>query len=268
MSGQPVTVTELRHVVPPDATVLLDIWGVVHDGANPYPAALDALAHMAATGVELIGLTNTSYRANRVYDDLYAMGVAPGWIHTILTAGEATRQAIADLRERGELERDHVRLGSDENAQLLAGLDVMERTVEHASFALVTDGDFDRTSQQILARCLERGLPLICANPDLGFRDQRDVHHEQAGSIAAAYSRDGGKVLMFGKPTPQFYARALTHRRNAGSVLCIGDTIATDLCGAAAAGLDAIWVCRKPDERSDCVAAGFEPFAIIDTLRW
>lgn len=261
-------VSELRGVVPPGATVLLDIWGVVHDGMTPYPGALDALAHMVAADVELLGLTNTSYRENRVRDDLCAMGVAQGWIHTILSAGEQTRKAVAHLRERGELRPDYVRLGDDENAQLLAGLDVVERTVEHASFVLVTDGELDVTSRQILARCLERKLPLVCANPDLGFVDQTHVSHEQAGSIAAAYRKGGGQVLMFGKPDPQFYTLALTRRLNAGPVFCIGDTIATDLLGAAAAGLDAIWVCRNEDERSHVTAAGVEPIAIIDTLRW
>lgn len=268
MSTLPRLVTGIRHLVPPGATVLLDIWGVVHDGASTYPGALDVLAHMADAGVELIGLTNTSYREQRVRDDLYAMGVARKWLHALLSAGEATRQAVGALRERGELGPGYVRLGSDENAQLLAGLDVVQCSVERASFVLVTDGQLDSTARRTLARCLERELPLVCANPDLGFVDRSKIHREQAGSIAATYRLDGGRVLAFGKPNPRFYAHALARRRNPGPVLCIGDTVATDLCGAAAVGLDAIWVCRNPDERSHCVATGVTPIAIIDTLRW
>jgi ribonucleotide monophosphatase NagD (HAD superfamily) len=84
---------------------------------------------------------------------------------------------------------------------------------------------------------------MICANPDLVV-----VHGETleycAGAVAELYERLGGKVVYHGKPHAPIYARARSMLGGAAParVLCIGDSLRTDIAGANNAGLDSLLV--------------------------
>ena len=43
---------------------VLDLWGVIHDGVEPYPGALDCLARLRAAGKATVLLSNAPRRAN------------------------------------------------------------------------------------------------------------------------------------------------------------------------------------------------------------
>ena len=89
---------------------------------------------------------------------------------------------------------------------------------------------------------------MICANPDLMVqRGSRLIYC--GGALAALYEDLGGEVVMAGKPHAPIYRLALTRAsdhlgrpRDDHRVLAIGDGFGTDLKGAAAMGLDALYV--------------------------
>jgi len=60
--------------------------------------------------------------------------------------------------------------------------------------------------------------------------------------VAELYEKLGGKVVYHGKPHPPIYARARAMLGGAAPerVLCIGDSLRTDIAGANAAGLDSL----------------------------
>jgi HAD superfamily hydrolase (TIGR01459 family) len=100
----------------------------------------------------------------------------------------------------------------------------------------------------LIAAGLARGLPFVCANPDLVV----DVGASRllcAGSIAAEYERQGGQVFWAGKPHPSAYATAL---QRAGvlrgqtpalrRILGVGDAVRTDLAAARGLGIDALLI--------------------------
>jgi ribonucleotide monophosphatase NagD (HAD superfamily) len=64
-----------------------------------------------------------------------------------------------------------------------------------------------------------------------------------AGALADVYREMGGAVLEIGKPDPAVYAPTLALLGDVprARVLAVGDTPHTDLAGAEAAGLDALW---------------------------
>lgn len=43
--------------------VLLDQFGCLHDGQKPYPGAIDAVSALAAAGLQILLLSNSSRRA-------------------------------------------------------------------------------------------------------------------------------------------------------------------------------------------------------------
>lgn len=89
---------------------------------------------------------------------------------------------------------------------------------------------------------------MLCANPDIQVeRGDRLIYC--AGALAAAYAELGGEVIYTGKPHAPIYERACSLASAArgkevsrSRILCIGDGIKTDMAGAAASGMDALFI--------------------------
>jgi ribonucleotide monophosphatase NagD (HAD superfamily) len=64
-----------------------------------------------------------------------------------------------------------------------------------------------------------------------------------AGALAVRYQELGGEVRSIGKPDPAIYDLVMSELDlPRGRVLAVGDSLRTDIAGAAAAGIDSIWV--------------------------
>lgn len=226
-SSAPRSSSELTRLPALTATrpqaLLLDVWGVLYDGRGPYD---DANAFLAQVDVPTALATNASWLGPRVAEALVEAGLLPAWT-TVLTAGDHARAAIpAGAR--------YWFAGDDDNLAVVRDLPA-ERVhhLDHADLIVLTDPvDLD------LRAALTRRLPLLCANPDRGFGGR-----PRAGAVAAAYEAMGGPVIWAGKPAPAFFRAALA-RLGVDHGLMVGDSLDTDVQGALAAGLDAVWVCR------------------------
>jgi ribonucleotide monophosphatase NagD (HAD superfamily) len=84
---------------------------------------------------------------------------------------------------------------------------------------------------------------MVCANPDLVV-----IHGGRpalcAGALAEHYERIGGRVRWHGKPYPSVYDSCLAllgivERRR---LLAIGDSLRTDIAGAAGAGIASLLI--------------------------
>ena len=110
-----------------------------------------------------------------------------------------------------------------------------------------------------------------------------------AGAIADLYHAAGGTVIYAGKPYRPIYEQALSMTAAArgrpaelGRVLAIGDSVRTDLKGAAAFGIDCLFVTagihaeelggrETPDAAAlgeVFAAAGLFPKAVMHRLVW
>ncbi len=137
--------------------------------------------------------------------------------------------------------------------RIFDGLDVVLVGPDEAEL-IVCSGLFDDETEtpddyaDLLRDLAARDLPMICANPDhLVERGHQLIYC--AGALAAVYEREGGSVVYAGKPYAPIYELALeTIDRLAGesvakdAILAIGDGINTDIAGAAAAGIDSVFV--------------------------
>ena len=265
---------------------IVDLWGVVHDGVRPYPAALEALARLAPRPVLL--LSNAPRRAASAQNMLRRMGVADHLYTGILTSGEATWLALRDRTDPwfARLGTRVYHLGPQRDRNVLDALDltVVARPAE-AAFVVNTGPDDDmndpgtlETFVPELQACLDARLPMVCANPDLVvMRDGARILC--AGSLAQHYAALGGDVVSLGKPDPAIYAMALGLLGvPAARVLAIGDSLHTDIGGAAGAGIDSVWVLGgihaasvgDHDARASAAAAaqGVAPVAMMARLAW
>ena len=265
---------------------IVDLWGVVHDGVRPYPAALDALARLAPRPVLL--LSNAPRRAASAQGMLRRMGVADTLYTDILTSGEATWLALRDRTDPwfARLGTRVYHIGPQRDRNVLQGLDLTVAGVPaEADFVVNTGPDDDmndpgtlETFIPELQACLDARLPMICANPDLVV--MRDgVRILCAGTLARHYATLGGDVASLGKPDPAIYAMALARLGvPAARVLAIGDSLHTDIGGAAGAGIDSLWVLGGihaaalggDDARAtaEAEALGLAPVAMLDLLAW
>lgn len=227
---------------------LVDIWGVMHDGVRPYQAAVAACRTFRHRGGTVLLLSNAPRPAPSVVQQLRRIGVADDAYCAVLSSGDAARAMIADLRGRGVLH-----IGPERDLPIFEGLGV-ELVALDAAAAIVCTGLRDDETETPgdytgeLSKALRRGLPMICANPDLKVERAGKLVW-CAGGIAAAYQAMGGDVRYAGKPHAPIYAQArdmIARLRGAdvgnARLLAIGDGIKTDIAGALDAGIRAVFV--------------------------
>jgi phosphoglycolate phosphatase-like HAD superfamily hydrolase len=69
--------------------ILLDQFGVLHDGTTAIPGAIDCFNNLAAAGKKLIVLSNTSRRRAFALSKLPKLGFDPAMLTGFVTSGEA-----------------------------------------------------------------------------------------------------------------------------------------------------------------------------------
>ena len=235
-------------IAPAYDALLCDIWGVIHNGREAFPAACAALARYRAEVGPVVLISNSPRPNAQVIEQLDELGVPREAWSGIVTSGDATRLLLAQ-RAPGPAWM----VGPDRDLPLYDGLGVEFSDLAQARFISVTGPYDDETEEpgDYRDRFIEarsRDLELICANPDIVVqRGERLIYC--GGALAQLYESLGGKVLMAGKPYPIIYdlslrkaeallGRALDRRR----ALCIGDGLPTDIRGANAQALDVLFV--------------------------
>jgi HAD superfamily hydrolase (TIGR01459 family) len=269
--------------------LLCDVWGVIHNGVAAFADACDALARFRAEGGTAILLTNAPRPAAAVERILDRLGVPRAAYDAIVSSGDVTRGVVEQ-----RLNESVYHVGPKRDLPIFAGLDIAFAPIESADY-VVCSGLFDDTAEtlesyrEMLALMRARQLFMVCANPDVVV-ERGDALIYCAGALADAYAALGGEVLYCGKPYAPIYEAALDKaaalrggaRPALSRVLAIGDSVRTDLSGAAAFGLDCIFVTSGihagdygSRETPDLAAlngmfgaAGVTPKAIIRGLVW
>lgn len=231
--------------------LILDLWGVVHNGIEPYPDVPECLEALGRAGKRICLLTNAPRRPAGVERRLVEMGIDERRYQHVMTSGEATHEA---LRERdhpwiAKLGPRFYFMGPERDHDTYLGLDAYTRvgTPDEADFILCCGIiDYAETLEDqkpALSRGLARGLPLLCANPDLVALVGENLVM-CAGTMAQWYADQGGDTLLFGKPHSAIYERCLRLLgiSDKSRVLGVGDGIRTDIKGAVDFGIDSAFV--------------------------
>jgi HAD superfamily hydrolase (TIGR01459 family) len=222
---------------------ILDLWGCLHDGIVVYPAALEALRRLKAAGKRAIILSNAPRRAVGVAARIAEMGITPDLYEFLHTSGEETwrelaQNEIAELRGRGR-KLDPIMAARD-RAMLDGIVAQLVDDPASADFLLITGTETGKEElasfDPLLAPAAQRGIPMVCANPDLVVH-RGGVEEICAGSVAQRYEMLGGPVVWFGKPYPAVYRRILAECGVTPSqLLCVGDALRTDVAGGKGIG--------------------------------
>jgi HAD superfamily hydrolase (TIGR01459 family) len=270
---------------------ILDVWGVLHNGIEPYPRVVDTLYRLKAAGKRLCVLSNAPVRAETVAGRIEKIGIPRDAYHHIMTSGEEVWQHLKHRPDAfyQRLGTRVLHIGPERDKGMLDGIDLVGvQDAAEADFVLNTGpgepADTVATYRPVLAAALARRLPMVCANPDLTVMRGADVLI-CAGSLAQAYEADGGEVRWHGKPFPGVYRTclALLGVADKGRILGVGDSPRTDVAGANGAGLDSLLVAGGlhasefgfvAGNRLDAarvpqaLGAGPRPTAVIGRLSW
>ena len=239
-----------------------DIWGVMHNGVAPFPGAVEACCTFRAGGGTVILVSNAPRPHASVMTQLDRIGVSRAAYHAIVSSGDTSRALIAAL---GGKPVHH--LGPERDLGLYDGLAVTFADAAHADVIVCTglfddETDTPESYRLALSACAARGVPMICANPDLSVeRGGRII--PCAGAVAAVYEALGGPVSYAGKPYLPIYETAIALAGQLrgkpvakARILAIGDGVRTDIAGAAAAGIRSVYIASGVHLSPDALDAG------------
>ncbi|GLZ87134.1 hydrolase [Metapseudomonas resinovorans] len=215
--------------------VLLDISGVLCDGDQPIPGAVQAVRQLQDRGYPLRLITNTSRQGlTTIQRQLKAMGfeVQP---EQLFTAPRAVRRYLQDhglrpfcLIHPGLEEEFAQWLDQTDPDAVVVGDAEMRFDYEHLNHAF---------------QLLIGGAPLICMGDNRYFRALGALHLDAGPFVRALEYAAGTTALVLGKPSADFFASALDDMGvSADQALMIGDDVVADIIGAQAAGLHACLV--------------------------
>ena len=245
----PRLISGLSEIAHHHDALICDVWGVVHDGKTHHPAAADALYRFKEKHGPVVLLTNAPRVPAEVAIQCASYGLPPDCYDAIVSSGGAARQELERRSASRTLRLFYI--GPERDLPMIEGLDLRRTPIADAEVALAIGlrDDMSETVEQYsgeLAALRARDLTMLCANPDLVVhRGDRLVYC--AGSLAKAYEELGGRVIYYGKPHLPVYESALgALAAIAGHAprrpLAVGDGLLTDIKGANAAGLEALFI--------------------------
>lgn len=188
LSPQPITiVSSLSTIAEQYDAVILDQFGVLHDGSKAIHGAIECYNKLAAAGKKLIVLSNTSRRRAFALKKLPSLGFDSSRLSGFVTSGEAAwlhlHDEFAGARvlwlswddkfhawDPDYLDGLNIQLASATECDLILcqGVGrVRDGSASPASTDLLRSGILEGSIKEALSICASRGVPMVCANPDM-----------------------------------------------------------------------------------------------------
>tara|TARA_B100000029_G_scaffold413977_1_gene417225 strand:+ start:1233 stop:2051 length:819 start_codon:yes stop_codon:yes gene_type:complete len=215
----------------------IDLWGVVHNGVNLYPGAIEVLKNLNKLDKRFVLISNAPRPSKSVEKYLINLKMDKEIIKNVFTSGEAALQTL----KKNIYGKKFYHLGPKRDEDLIRGFEKNKTTLKQCDYILCT-GLFDDQEDSLLyyENLLKEHtkIKMICTNPDL-IVHRGSKKEYCAGSIAASFEKIGGKVVYIGKPYPEIYKFCIRRNEN---ILVIGDNIRTDIRGANKMKFDSLFI--------------------------
>lgn len=239
--------------------MLIDQFGVIHDGQSLYPGTLRVLSELKARGIPVAVMTNSGKRAEANRQRLVRMGVPRDHFVDAVSSGEV---AYAGLTARRAF-----LIGKDGEDYGFDGITFVNDPRD-AEVILILGSNAPKTSLEDYRKLLAGvTLPAICCNPDKLMITPQGLM-PAPGAIAALYEEMGGTVTWVGKPYPEIYAQAARLIGNPARILCIGDSAEHDVAGGRNAGLSTLLVLQGVSAGQDPATLSPQPDFVMESFQW
>jgi HAD superfamily hydrolase (TIGR01459 family) len=218
-------------------TFFIDLWGVVHDGVQLNPGAIEVLENLNKLKKRFVLMSNAPRPSKYIVKFLLKLNMNKVLIQNVFTSGEATLQSLRN-KIYG---KKFYHLGPQRDSMLSEGFEENITSLDKADFILCTGFlENHEDSLDYYKNLLKKykNLKMVCANPDLiVHRGQKQEYC--AGTLAEIFKELGGEVIYFGKPYPEIYKFCI---KKDEKILVIGDSIHTDIKGANNMNLDSLLI--------------------------
>lgn len=240
-------ITGLSDIGKPYQGLVVDLWGVMHNGRALFAEAVQALTAARAQGQSITLLSNAPRRRSAALEGLANLGLSSALFDDLITSGEVAWQAL-NSGTVGQWGQAVHFFGAGKDVEIQDGLSHFDFVAELADANWILNvgpepGHADASAfEAYLKQARDLHLPMVCANPDLVvLRGQ--AGEICAGTVARAYADLGGEVVWYGKPYAQVYG-AVYESCGLGpdQLLAIGDSFKTDVTGAIHQGMDVLFV--------------------------
>ena len=241
----PQILSGLREIAPDYDALVCDVWGVLHDGHAARQDAVAALKEFRNSRGRVILLSNAPRPKRDVEAMFKRFGVPLDCYDAIVTSGIATRIDLANRSKTKRLRMFH--LGPERDRGIFEGLNIELSEIANAEIVLnsgLFDDDVETPDdyKERLAQMKQRGLHHALRQSRLGGAARRQARLLRGCAGAGAYEKIGGEVIYYGKPHLPIYDLVRASAPSAKHPLAIGDGMHTDIKGANAAGIDALFI--------------------------
>ena len=239
--------------------MLIDQFGVIHDGQTLYPGTLRVLNELKALGIPVAVMTNSGKRAEANRKRLVRMGVPRDCFVDAVSSGEVAFNTLTTTRA--------FLIGKDGEDYGFDGITFTDDPHD-ADVMLILGSNAPMTSLDDYAKLFDGlELPAICCNPDKLMLTPEGLM-PAPGAIASLYEEMGGTVSWVGKPYPGIYKEAARIIGNPKRILCIGDSAEHDVAGGRAAGFSTLLVLQGVSAGHDPETLSPQPDYVMDSFQW
>jgi HAD superfamily hydrolase (TIGR01459 family) len=249
----------LRDVAQSFDAMLIDQFGVIHDGQTLYAGAAEVMRELYRLHIPVVVMTNSGKRAQPNAERIVKMGIPRAHFVNCVSSGEVGYQSLSVKRALliGKQDEDY-------------GFDPIQfvENPEDAEVMLILGSNAPATSMEDYRGIFESiTLPAVCCNPDKLMLTSKGLQ-PAPGAIASLYEERGGAVTWIGKPYRGIYDFALSQLGKPARVLCIGDSAEHDVAGGRAAGLSTLLV--QQGVSGDVAAKDLNPRPdyLLSAFRW
>ena len=218
-------------------TFVIDLWGVIHNGVELNPKAIEAIKQLKNESKKVVFLSNAPRPSSKVVNFLLKMKMDKKYLSNVMTSGEAAMHAI----NRNQFGKTFYHLGPPRDTSVFDKVKDNKTDLESCDFILCT-GLFDDYEndlehyKHLLKKYVSKKL--VCTNPDLTVH-RGNIEELCAGSVAKVFEELGGEVVYFGKPYKEVYKMCFNSNEK---VLAVGDNLRTDIKGANNLDIDCIFI--------------------------
>jgi HAD superfamily hydrolase (TIGR01459 family) len=239
--------------------MLIDQFGVIHDGQKLYPGALEVLKRLKDLDIPVVIMTNSGKRAKASIDRTVKLGLPRELFLDCVSSGEVAYKSI-------DVTRAYL-IGKRGDDYLFDPI-IFVDDPHNADVMLILGSNAPETSlsdYEEMFRSLT--IPAICCNPDKLMFSPKGFQ-TAPGAIAQMYEAMGGKVTWVGKPYSAIYTHALDLLGSPARVLCIGDSPEHDIAGGRAAELTTLLVQQGVCEMMSEMEIDPTPDYIMRSFQW
>ena len=261
--------------------------GVLYDGENILPDAIDCLKNLASFDKKIVIVSNSHLRIAEIVRILTDNNVDINIFSNIVSAGEILHYKLKYAQNEYEaIGKKYYHLGNRSNKSVFSGLDFEEvARIEDAHFIYMSEvassDDSIDVYKPMLEQAVSLGLPFVCAGNDTSCFIKSKLSLA-SGAIAENYAILGGRILTLGKPDVRIMQYALEGVNQTDNLVIIGDNVATDIKSASLLEFDSILISKGrhvnflgegyiPDvakTRELSNSYDVSPSCVISAIRW